>query len=210
MMRTDLEVANDFVHRWLALRKDRRARLGKEIPIAAVQVTALCHPDPAMRRFCLSLLDHYASEASADTFRRALHDPVQSVREGALHGLACESCRDGDICVTDVVTDLAEILVSDPNAEVRHKTIAALARFMGRDSRAGEAIARAADHDSDPAIRCVARAVADSGLPHVGRRKAALRHVRRAKRHERELRARVGAFSAGDRLPREEVHQRGA
>lgn len=209
-MRTDLEVANDFVHRWLALRKDRRARLGKEIPIAAVQVTALCHPDPAMRRFCLSLLDHYASDASTDTFRLALRDPVASVREGALHGLACERCRDGDICVTHVVTDLVEILASDPDAEVRHKTVAALARFMGRDSRAGEAIARAAHHDSDPAIRCVARAVADSGQPHVGRRKAALRLVRRAKRSERELRAHIYAFSAGDRLPREDAHKRDA
>jgi hypothetical protein len=164
-------------------------RLGKQIPIAAVQVAALSYRDPAMRRFCLFLLDHYASDASTETFRRALHDPVPSVREGALHGLACERCRDGDICVTDVVTDLVEILDSDPNAEVRHKTVAALARFMGRDSRAGEAIARAAYRDPDPAIRCVARPVADSGQPHVGRRKAALRHMHRARRKERELRA---------------------
>jgi HEAT repeat protein len=194
MMRTDLEIANDFVHRWLALRKDRRVRLREQMPIAAVQAGALSHPDPAMRRFCLSLLDHYASDASTDTFRRALRDPVPSVREGALHGLACERCRDGDICITDVVTDLVEILASDPDAEVRHKTVAALARFMGRDCRAGEAIARAAHRDSDAAIRCVARAVEDNGQPHAGRRKAALRHVRRAKRNERDLRARVGAF----------------
>jgi hypothetical protein len=209
-MRTDLEVANDFVHRWLALRKDRRARLGTQIPVAVVQVGALSHPDPAMRRFCLFLLDHYASDASIETFRRALHDPVPSVREGALHGFACERCRDGDICVNDVVTDLVEILASDTNAEVRHKTVAALARFMDRDSRACEAIARAANHDSDSAIRCVARAVTDSGQPHVGRRKGALRHVRRVKRHEGELRTRIGAFSAGGRLPREDAHERDA
>jgi hypothetical protein len=34
-MRTDLEVAQDFVHGWLALRTDRRARIGKEIPLRA-------------------------------------------------------------------------------------------------------------------------------------------------------------------------------
>jgi hypothetical protein len=209
MMRTDVDVAVDFVHRWLALRKERRARLGEQMPVVAVQV-ALSHPDPAMRRFCLFLLDHYASDASTDTFRRALRDPVAAVREGALHGLACERCRHGDICVTDVVTDLVEVLASDPNAEVRHKTVAALARFMSRDNRASEAIARAADHDPDLAICCVARAVADSGQPHVRRRKAALRHVRRSKRHERELCAGIGAFSAGDRLLREEAHERGA
>jgi hypothetical protein len=189
MMRTDLEVANDFVHRWLALRKERRARLGKQIPVAAVQAAALSHPDLAMRRFCLFLLDHYASDVSTDTFRRALRDPVASVREGALHGLACERCRDGDICVTDVVTDLVEILASDPNAEVRHKTVAALARFIGRDGRAGEAIARAAHHDPDAAIREVARTVANSGQPQVHRRKAALRDAHRAKRKERKPRA---------------------
>ena len=181
MTRTALEIANDFVHRWGALPKERRARLGWQIPVAAVQVAALSHPDLAMRRFCLFLLDHYAGDVSSDTFRRALRDPVASVREGALHGLACERCRHEDICVTDVVTDLTEILASDPNAEVRHKTVAALARFIGRDSRAGEAITRAAHHDPEPAIRYVARAAADSGQPHVPSRKSALRDVRRTK-----------------------------
>jgi hypothetical protein len=181
MPRSVLEVAHDFVHRWLALPKERRARLGNQVPVATLQIAALNHPDLAMRRFCLYLLDHYASDASTDTFRRPLRDPVPSVREGALHGLACERCRHEDICVTDVVSDLVEILGSDLNAEVRHKTVAALARFIGRDSRARDAITWAAHHDPDPAIRYVAATVADSGQPHVRRRKAALRDVRRAK-----------------------------
>src|SRR5215469_3827804 len=142
MTRTDLELATDFVHRWGVLSKDRRARLGKQIPVAAVQAAALSHPDLAMRRFCLFLLDHYASDVSSDIFRRALRDTVSSVRESALHGLACERCRHENICISDVVTDLVEILASDPNVEVRHKTVAALARFIGRDGRAGQAIAR--------------------------------------------------------------------
>lgn len=185
MTRTDLEIATDFVHRWGAISKDRRGRLGKQIPVDAVQVTALSHPDLAMRRFCLFLLDHYASDASSDIFRRALRDPVASVRESALHGLACERCRHQDIRVTDVVTDLIEIIACDPNAEMRHKTVAALARFIGRDGRAGQAIARAAHHDPDPAIRHVAQAVVDSGRPHVRRRKTALRSARRAKVRDR-------------------------
>ena len=49
----DLEVASDFVYRWAALPKEHRARLGKQIPVAAVQVAALSHPDLGMRRFCL-------------------------------------------------------------------------------------------------------------------------------------------------------------
>jgi HEAT repeats len=181
MARSDLEVAHDFVHRWLALPKERRARLGNQVPVQALQIAALNHPDLAMRRFCLGLLDRYASDVSADIFRHALRDPVPSVREGALHGLTCERCRHEDICVTDVVTDLVEILGSDPNAEVRHKTVAALARFIGRDDRARAAMTWVADHDPDPAIRYVAGTVADSGQPHVRRRKAVLRDARRTK-----------------------------
>jgi hypothetical protein len=97
MVRSDLEVASDFVQRWTALRKDRRTRLGQQIPIPAVQAAALSHADPAMRRFCLFLLDHYACDVSSDIFRRALRDPVASVRGSALHGLACERCRHDDI-----------------------------------------------------------------------------------------------------------------
>ena len=182
MTRTDIELASDFVHRWGALSKQRRALLGKQIPVAAVQVAALSHPDAEMRCLRLFLLDHYASDASSETFRQALRDPVAFVREGALHGLACERCCYGEICVADLVTDLVEMLVSDPNAEVRHKTVVALARFFSRDSRAGDAIARAADGDPDPAIRHVARAVANSGQPHHRGRKAALRDARRARK----------------------------
>jgi hypothetical protein len=182
MTRSDLELANDFVYRWTSLPKERRARLGKQIPVAAVQMAAVNHHDPAMRRFCLFLLDHYASDVSSDTFRRALHDPVAAVRESALHGLACERCRREVICVTEVVTDLVAILASDPNADVRHKTVAALARFISRDGRASGAIARAGCHDPDAAIRAVAQAVVESGQPHVRSRKTALRDVRRASR----------------------------
>jgi HEAT repeat protein len=146
-----------------------------------VQAAALSHPDIAMRRFCLFLLDHYASDASSETFRCALRDPVASIRESALHGLACERCRFEDICVTDVVSDLIEILASDPNPDVRYKAVAALARFAGRDSRVGESVARAVHDDPDSAIRQVAQAVAAGGQIHVRRQKV-LRAVRQAKR----------------------------
>src|SRR5262245_23520779 len=180
MARSDLEIAADFVRRWTALAKQRRGRLGREMPVAALQVAALHHADPAIRRFCLFLLDHYANDVSWNTFHRALRDPVASVRELALHGLACERCRSNELCITDVVTDLIDILGADPSAEVRHKTVAALARLADRDSRAGAALARAARNDSDSAIRLVAQRVIDSGDVHVRSRKAALRAAQRA------------------------------
>src|SRR6516162_931878 len=105
MTRSDLQLATDFVHRWAALTKNRRARIVNQMPVAAVQAAALDHPDLAMRRLCLFLLDHYASDASWNTFRHALRDPVASVREIALHGLSCERCRSEPLCVADVVAD---------------------------------------------------------------------------------------------------------
>ena len=182
MTRSDLEIGSDFVRRWASLSKQRRARLGAEMPVAAIQVAAQGHPDLAIRRFCLFLLDHYASDASWSAFRSALRDPVASVREVALHGLSCDRCRTEDLCVSDVVTELIGVLSSDPNAEVRHKAVAALARFLDRDGRAREAIVRSANDDPDAAIRLVAQTVADSGQPHVRSRKAALRDMRRQRR----------------------------
>jgi hypothetical protein len=182
MTPSDLELANDFVRRWLALSKQRRSRLGKQMPIAAVQAAALTHPDLAIRRFCLFLLDHYANDESSEVFRRALRDPVAMVRELALHGLACERCRIEELDVADVVTDLAVLLASDPSAEVRHKTVGVLARFMDRDERARDAIGRTATDDPDSAIRQVAQTVVVTGRPHIPRRKSALRDARRQAR----------------------------
>jgi HEAT repeat protein len=179
MTRSDLQVANDFVRRSRALSKQRRARRGDGIPVAALQVAALGHPDLSIRRSCLYLLDHYASDVSWNIFRLALRDPVSSVRELALHGLSCERCRTDDLCVPDVVTELTNVLTLDPNAEVRHKAIAALARFLDRDGRARHAIARTANEDPDAAIRLAAQSVVDSGQPHVRGRKAALRDAQR-------------------------------
>ena len=182
MTPSDLELANDFVRRWSALPKQRRSRLGKQMPIAAVQAAALTHPDLAIRRFCLFLLDHYANDESSEVFRGALHDPVAMVRELALHGLACERCRIEEIDVADVVTDVAAILVSDPSGEVRHKAVGVLARFMDRDERARDAIGRAATDDPDAAIRKVAETVVATGRPHIPGRKSALREARRQAR----------------------------
>src|SRR5262249_37612241 len=152
--------------------------LARDMPLAEIQAAALGHPDYGVRRFCLFLLDHYASDASWEVFCQALRDPVPAVREGALHGIACERCRDEALPVTDVVGDLARIMAADPNAEVRYKTVAALARLRDRDGRAGEALALAASDDPDAAVRHAAEHVAAGVRP----RKAALRAARRRRR----------------------------
>lgn len=160
--------------------------LARDIPVATVQVAARSHPDLAIRRSCLFLLDHYASDASWNVFRLALRDPVASVREIALHGLSCERCRSEPLCIADVVGDPIDILASDPSAEVRYKTIMLLSRFVGRNARASEAILRASFEDPDCAIHHVAQHHVEHGQPLVCRRKRALRAVRRERRRHSE------------------------
>ena len=57
------------------------------------------------------------------------------VREIALHGLSCEWCRTEELCVADVVPDLAQSLASDPSAKVRHGVVLMMWQLIDRDAR---------------------------------------------------------------------------
>jgi HEAT repeat protein len=81
-----------------------------------------------------------------------------------------------------MVGDLVRLLASDTNPEVRHKTVVALGRFLDRDIRTPEAVAKAAQTDPDAAVRLIARDMISSGQPHHRGRKAALRDERRSRR----------------------------
>lgn len=177
-----IEDAVRFVRDWTAAPRSRRSSVGERMPRAAVRAAALTHPDPLVRRSCLFVLDHYDCDNSVETFRRALRDPVSFVRESALHGIVGERCRHEEICVSDVVGDLVRLLASDANPGVRHKTVVALGRFLDRDIRAPEAVARAAQTDPDAAVRLIAGEMIRSGQPHHRGRKAAVREERRARR----------------------------
>jgi HEAT repeat protein len=185
--------AEAFLRRWNSLPNKQAPRLAPEIPIAAMQVAAVRHPDPWVRRSCLSFLDHYANDASTSTFLAALDDPVTPVRAMALHGLACDQCRTDELCVGDVVPVLSRVVRSDPNPEVRHAAIPILLRLSNRDRRAREAIETAAATDGDPLVRQVATAALD------GRVRDALRS-----RHDlrRMSRTRSGKASARGSSPR--------
>jgi hypothetical protein len=64
----------------------------------------------------------------------------------------------------------------------RHKTVVALGRFLDRNIRAPEAVAKAAQTDPDAAVRLIARDMISRGQPHHRGRKAALRDEGRARR----------------------------
>ena len=112
-------------------------------------------------------------------FAAALTDPVEPVRQIALHSIACERCRVGQLCVSDVVPQLVSVLSRDPSAEMRHKAIPALLELSGRDERARAAVERAAEVDEDALVRDVAeRALRGE---HVRARKTYERTRRRAR-----------------------------
>ena len=147
------------------------------VPVEAMQDAALFHANPRVRRECLSVLDHFASDASVDVFRRALRDPVPRVRLIALHGLSCEQCRVGQICVKDVVADLLPTVSEDPSAKVRHAAVMVLARFHDRDQRVRAALEAAAHQDADPLVRAVAIAATTGASRDIRSRKAMRRRL---------------------------------
>jgi hypothetical protein len=94
-----------------------------------------------------------ANDPSMVTFAQALRDPIDFVRNAALHSVACESCKVEGLCVADVVEALIEVVAGDPNPELRTKAIPMLMRLSDRDDRARVAIERAAAKDPDELIR---------------------------------------------------------
>jgi hypothetical protein len=177
--RTDeLGAATAFLHRFFAGTDKQRSRLIPKAPVAAIQTAGLGHPDPFMRRKCLFFLDHYANDESMAVFAQALHDPIDFVRNAALHSLACESCKAADLCATEVVPGLIDVLENDRSIEMRTKAIPLLLRLSRRDVQARPAVERSARNDPDELIR---KAAAD-GLAgrFVAPRK---RYERRQRRH---------------------------
>ena len=137
--------AGPYLKRFFSATPKQKSRLVKKAPLAELQAVAIHHPDPFARRECLFFLDHYANEVSTAVFAGALHDPVDFVRNAALHSISCESCRTEELCVADVVPAVVGVLEDDPSPDFRTKAIRTLLGLAGRDPRAGDAIGRAAD-----------------------------------------------------------------
>jgi len=146
------------------------------VPVGAMQAAAIGHPNAKVRRECLGVLDHFASDQSVGVFLEALLDPVPRVRLAALHGIACERCRVGDLDVPDAVGALLGACADDASPKVRHAAVETLARFVDRDERVVPALDRLGSSDPDDLVRVVAT--------------AAVRHDRRDVRSRKALRRR--------------------
>lgn len=169
-------VAANFYTRYGTGTARQRARVVAHAPLSEIQIAAIEHPDPFFRRWCLFFLDHNANDESMRVFAEALRDPIDFVRNVALHSIACESCKDEELCVADVVPGLMQVLDQDPSPELRLKAIPLLLRLASSDERARTAVEKSASSDGDPIVR---RAAAD-GL--------AGRLVQSRKRYERSQR----------------------
>jgi hypothetical protein len=145
---------DDFLAGFAQVPPRKRSRAAERAPLARVQIAALEHPDPFVRRDCLAFLDHHANDESGAVFAAALADPVRNM---ALHSIACERCRSEELCLTDVVPALIRVLETDPSPEMRHKAIPKLLEFADRDPRARVAVETAASRDRDDLVRDVAR-----------------------------------------------------
>lgn len=176
-------VADSYLKRFFSATAKQKSTLARKAPLTELQSVALHYPDAFVRRACLFFLDHYANESSTGVFVEALRDPVDFVRNAALHSIACETCRKEELCVPEVVSAVAGVLEGDLSAELRTKAIPTLLHLAGRDTLAWEAIGRAASSDPDDIVR-LAAADALSGL-FVAPRK---RYERRQRRHARSAR----------------------
>ena len=163
-------------------RRGKQKRALSRETVLDVQVAALHHPDPHIRRSCLWLLDHHANDVSMPVFAQAMTDDVDFVREIALHSLACEGCKEGELCVADVVPPLVRVLEHDPKPDLRIKALSALVGLSRRDERVREALERAARDNTDPVVRRCAADAAAHGAYAVPRKRS-----QRSQRHHAAL-----------------------
>ena len=70
----------------------------------------------------------------------ALRDPVADVRRHAVHGVTCERCRAGDLCVADVVPAVVDAFAAERDAEIRHQLVVVLGQFASRSELARETL----------------------------------------------------------------------
>ena len=81
------------------------------------------------------------------TFAQALLDPVDFVRNMALHSLTCQSCKSAPLGPATVVPSLVHVVTDDPNPNMRGKAITLLLRLGGPDDQIRATVRRAATTD---------------------------------------------------------------
>lgn len=174
------QVAVDFLRQFFRGTVRQRSRRLAKAPLGAIGIAALHHPDPFTRKECLFFLDHYANDQSMAVFGAALEDPVDFVRNLALHSVACTSCRMEGLDAAEVVPGLVHVISSDPRPDLRLRAISTLLHVASDEAAAREALEAAATTDPDPLTRRAAAGALQG------------RFVAPRKRYERHQRTHAG------------------
>ena len=176
MARSDREVAHDYLQ-WLDVAPRRRARPRRRRRAGGLAAgDGVGGSGSVLSGARLAVLDHVANDASTHVFAAALRDPVADVRRHALHGLTCERCHAGAVCLHDAVPAVVAALATEDDTEVRHQLVVVLGRFAPRSDLARRTLDTVAAHDGDELLRAAACAVATTG--HTRGRKALERLAR--------------------------------
>ena len=129
----------------------------------AVQA-GLSHPNAAVRYYCCRFLDHFVEPDGWGDLVDMLDDPAAGVRSAALHSLACDRCKEGELPERGkVLPDALRLLAGDPDAHVRAMAVEVVGRFVHERYEARAAIDAAIAHDPSPAVRKKARWFAPGG-----------------------------------------------
>ena len=82
----------------------------------------LAHESPRVRMLCCKVLDHVMDSGSIPALVAALADPAQDVRMQAVHALACDRCKSGDVrpVASQVLPAAIRLLREDANAGAGH------------------------------------------------------------------------------------------
>lgn len=85
-------------------------------------VEGFTHETPDVRKWCVALMDHHATQACVDPLIDMLEDPKTAVRRHAVHSIGCQSCKDSPLDI-DVVGLLIERVDRDTSIRVRRAAV---------------------------------------------------------------------------------------
>jgi hypothetical protein len=117
--------------------------------------SGLRHESPAVRLWCVRLLDHFFEPQMASDLLTMLDDPAGPVRSAALHTLACDRCKAPGMRPdrTELLPRAIALLADDPNRYVRAMAAEVVGAEVHSSSQAERAFVKAAESDPAPSVR---------------------------------------------------------
>lgn len=109
-----------------------------------------------VRFFCTLAMDHLAGTDSFPTLLALIDDDDPRVRLHALHALACDRCKEDEVCTLgkeELLPVAIRSLQADPDAHVRAMAAEVVGKWVHDDDRAVEALETAKRDDNSSAVR---------------------------------------------------------